>query len=477
MCFDAGVQCKMRFVLNSDKRVYNSIIECIGNTPLVRLNRLTEGLKCTVYAKVEFFNPAGSIKDRVAKQIIEDYEAEDRIKKGGTIIEGTSGNTGAGLALMATTRGYKSCFVMPDKQSEEKRQALRAWGSKVVITPTNVDATDPRSYYKVSERLVQETANSCYGNQYHNPSNPKAHYNGTGPELWNQLDGKIDAFFAGIGTGGTITGCGKFFKEKNKDVQVVGVDPVGSLYYDYFYSGVQTKPYTYVLEGIGEDFMPSTMDFNNVDDIVRVTDQECFIMTRRLVAEEGIFAGASSGAAIAGALKYLKKHDREGMVVVVVLPDSARNYLSKMFNDRWMDENGFFEKPSLIGTVSDLLHTKSKRELLSLPSDSTIATTVKLLKKHNISQAPVMRDGELIGIVTEKELLQRAIRGNPKQDLVEDSIDLDFCIVQEDTELPVLMELFSRFKTALVYKGKNATDIITRIDLLDYVAQSRKGEE
>ena len=463
--------------MSTDKRVYGSILECIGNTPLVRLNRLTKDLKCTVYAKVEFFNPAGSIKDRVAKQIIEDYEAEGRIKEGGTIIEGTSGNTGAGFALMATSRGYKSTFVMPDKQSEEKRQALRAWGSKVVITPTNVEADDPRSYYKVSERLVQETPNSCYGNQYHNPSNPKTHYHSTGPEIWEQLDGNIDVFIAGVGTGGTISGCAKYFKEKNKDIQVVGVDPVGSLYYDYFYSGVMTKPYTYVLEGIGEDFMPSTMNFDHVDDIVRVTDQDCMITTRRMVAEEGIFAGASSGAAIAGALKYLKKHDREGMVVVIILPDSARNYLSKLFNDYWMEENGFFDPPKVTGTVSDLLHAKTKRELLTISYRSTIADTVKMLKKNDISQAPVLKDDALIGIITEKELLQRAIRGNPKQDIVEDSIDLDFCIVKEDTELPVLMELFSRFKTALVYKGKKPTDIITRIDLLDYVAQHRKGEK
>ena len=233
--------------MNREKRIYDSILQCVGDTPLVRLRRVTGDLKCTVYAKVEFFNPAGSIKDRVAKQIIEDYEAEGRLKPGGTIIEGTSGNTGAGLALMAADRGYKSTFVMPDKQSEEKRQALRAWGSKVVITPTDVAPEDPRSYYKVSERLVRETENACYANQYHNPSNPKAHYLSTGPELWNQLDGNIDVFIAGVGTGGTIAGTGRYLKEQNPEVQVVGVDPVGSLYYDYFYSGVIAQPYTYVL--------------------------------------------------------------------------------------------------------------------------------------------------------------------------------------------------------------------------------------
>lgn len=458
--------------MTPEKRVYSSILDCIGNTPLVRLNRITKDLKCTVYAKVEFFNPAGSIKDRVAKQIIEDYEAEGRIQEGGTIIEGTSGNTGAGLALMATSRGYKACFVMPDKQSEEKRQALRAWGAKVVITPTNVDADDPRSYYKVSERLVEETENACYGNQYHNPSNPKAHYLSTGPELWEQTDGKLDVFVAGIGTGGTIAGCAQYLKEQNPDVQVVGIDPVGSLYYDYFYSGVMTKPYTYVLEGIGEDFMPSTMDFTNVDDVERVTDQECFEMARRLVSEEGIFAGASCGAALAGAMKYLKKNDREGMVAVVVLPDSAKNYLSKVFNDRWMEENGFMEASYVPGTVADLLSAKPKRGLVSVNSQTTVLEAVELLKEHDFSQAPVMDNGALKGILTEKNLLYHAIKGTAGQEKIEELVDLDFCVVHADSELYVLMELFCRFQTALVYDANDtATDIITRVDLIDYMAR------
>jgi cystathionine beta-synthase len=461
--------------VNRDKRVFNSILECIGNTPLVKLNRVTEGLKCNVYAKVEFFNPAGSIKDRVAKQIIEDYEKEGKIQKGGTIVEGTSGNTGAGLALMAADRGYKACFVMPDKQSEEKRQALRAWGAKVVITPTDVEAEDPRSYYKVSERMVLESKNSCYANQYHNPSNPKAHYLNTGPELWDQLDGNIDVFVAGIGTGGTIAGCGKYFKEKDDTVQVVGIDPVGSLYYDYFYSGVKTKPYTYVLEGIGEDFMPSTMDFQFLDDIVRVNDKESFEMTRRLVREEGIFAGASCGAAVAGALKYLRGRDKEGMNVVIILPDSSRNYLSKLFNDNWMQENGFFQPDDISGTVKDILKTKNKRSLVSVTHDSTVNDAIEMFKKYDISQAPVMQGDALVGIITENKLLHRALRRNSKSELAGDIADLDFCIVHEHTELPVLTELFSRFKVALVYKSKQPIDIITRIDLIDYISKIKRG--
>ena len=453
------------------KNVYNNILECVGNTPLVRLNSLTKGLKCTVYAKVEFFNPAGSIKDRVAKQIIEDYEAEGKIKKGGMIVEGTSGNTGAGLALMAATRGYQSTFVMPDKQSEEKRSALRAWGSKVVITPTNVDADDPRSYYKVSERLVTENENACYANQYHNPSNPKAHYLSTGPELWEQLDGKIDVFIAGVGTGGTIAGTGKYLKEQNKDVQVVGVDPVGSLYYDYFYSGIMTRPYTYVLEGIGEDFMPSTMNFDCVDDVVRVNDKECFEMTRRLVREEGIFAGASCGAAIAGALKYLRKHDREGMTAVIILPDNAKNYLSKVFNDKWMEENGFFEPDIHTGTVADILKKKGKSKLLTLDQGTSIVDSISFMKRHGISQVPVTQDGKLIGVLNETTL-RKIVQSGKKANDISLLVDLDFCVVHSDTEVYVLKDLFDRYKVALVFNAKNEmTNIITQIDFLDFMAQ------
>ncbi|MBM73937.1 MAG: pyridoxal-5'-phosphate-dependent protein subunit beta [Proteobacteria bacterium] len=457
------------------KNVHESILDCIGNTPMVRLRKVTAGLKCTVYAKVEFFNPAGSIKDRVAKQIVEDYEAEGVLKEGGMLVEGTSGNTGAGLALMAADRGYSATFVMPDKQSEEKRAALRAWGAKVVITPTDVAAEDPRSYYKVSERLVRENENACYANQYHNPSNPKAHYLSTGPEIWDQLDGKIDVFFAGVGTGGTISGTGAFLKEQNKDVQVVGIDPVGSLFYDYFHSGVMTKPYTYVLEGIGEDFLPTTVDFSSVDDIIRVNDKECFEMTRRLVREEGIFAGASCGAAVAGALKYLQRHDREGMVAVIILPDSGKNYLSKVFNDRWMEENRFLEPDTNTGTVADLIKHKGKGALVKIEAKTKVSNAISILKDGGISQAPVMKGNKLLGILSEKTLLHRALQGDPRQEKIESLIDLDFCVVHGDTEIVVLTELFARYKVALLFEGKEGPkDIITRIDLIDYMASQKR---
>ncbi len=452
-------------------RVFDSILDCIGDTPMVRLNRVTEGLRCTVYAKIEFFNPAGSIKDRVARQIIDDAEAAGEISPGGTVVEGTSGNTGAGLAMMAAVRGYKSTFVMPDKQSEEKRAALRAWGSRVVITPTNVEADDPRSYYEVSRRLVEEDPSSFYANQYHNPSNPEAHYRSTGPEIYNQLDGKIDVLFGGLGTGGTITGIGKYLKEQNPNIQIVGIDPVGSLYYDYFHSGQPTQPYTYLVEGIGEDFLPTTMDFENVDDVVRVNDRECFLMTRRLVREEGIFCGASCGAAVAGALKYLRKHDREDLRAVIILPDSGRNYLSKVFNDKWMEENGFLSQDNNLGMVADLIQARGdRRELISITPDTTIGAAIDLFKQHGISQVPVIESDRVIGVLAERPLLTRALEGGSMSAAVRDVVDMDYCTVDPDTEISVVTELFHRYRVAFVYQNHEPVDIITRIDLIDYIS-------
>lgn len=460
------------------RRVYDNILQTMGNTPLVRLNSVTLGLKATVYAKVEFFNPGGSVKDRIALKIIEEAEARGELKPGGTIVEGTSGNTGAGLAMVAALKGYKTIFVLPDKQSEEKRAALRAWGARVVVTPTNVEPDDPRSYYSVAARLVKETPNSFYANQYHNPDNPVTHYETTGPELYEQLDGKFDVFVAGIGTGGTITGTGRYLKEKNPDIQVVGVDPVGSLYYDYFHTGQLTEPHTYVLEGIGEDFMPSTMDFQYVDDVVRVNDKECFQMTRRLVREEGLYVGGSCGAAVAGALKYLRRVDREGLVAVILLPDSATKYLSKIFNDEWMRENGFLEPDSGLGTVADMRAGRDKsRNLIGVEPDAKVTEVIGVLKMHGISQVPVVQDGKLHGVVFEKRLLERALQRDRDDIPVADVVDASYCTVDSDTEVAVLTELFRRFKVAIVLdQDKKPVDIITRIDLIDYISQARTGQ-
>jgi cystathionine beta-synthase len=454
------------------KNIHDSVLSVVGNTPLVRLNRMKGEFKCNLMAKVEFVNPGGSVKDRIAKHIIDQAEASGELKPGGTIVEGTSGNTGAGLAMVAALRGYKTIFVLPDKQSEEKRAALRAWGARVVVTPTNVDPEDPRSYYKTAERLVKETPNSYYANQYHNPANPQAHYEDTGPELYDQLDGKIDVFICGLGTGGTATGVGKYLKEQNPNIKIVGVDPVGSLYYDYFHTGQLTEPHSYIVEGIGEDFLPTTMNFDYVDDVIRVNDKECFVATRQLVTQEGLFCGVSSGAAIAGALKYLKRHDGEGLNVVVLLPDGGAKYLSKVYDDNWMREHGFMDPDSGMGAVSDLQAGRESRTLITVPGNAQVSAVIGLLKMHGVSQLPVVDDeGGLLGIITETRLLERALEGSRAEVPVSDLVQADYCTVADDTEVTVLTDLFRRSKVAIVVHDHKPSDIITRIDLIDYMSR------
>ncbi|MFT4624732.1 MAG: cystathionine beta-synthase [Myxococcota bacterium] len=458
------------------KNVHENILECVGHTPLVRLNNVAAGIQANVYAKVEMLNPGASVKDRIALQIIADAEESGELKPGGTIVEATSGNTGAGLAMAAALKGYKCIFVLPDKQSEEKRAALRAYGAKVVVTPTNVEADDPRSYYSVSRRIADETPNSFYANQYHNPSNPKAHRLYTGPELYDQLDGKIDAFIAGLGTGGTITGTGEYLKSVKPDVKIVGVDPVGSIYYDYFETGQLTEPFSYVLEGIGEDFLPSTMDFTSVDEIVRVNDKECFQMTRRLAREEGLFVGGSCGAAVAGALKWIRRNDKKGANYVVLLPDSGSRYLSKIYNDQWMQENGFLEPQLGLGTVADVLEGMADREVVTVPASTTATEAIGVMKVHGISQMPVTRDGRVVGVIHEKGLLESALRSGPGVRTVGDLADNGYCTVSASTEVAVLSDLMRKFRIALVYKGGNMVAVLTRIDLIDHVARCTGGE-
>lgn len=453
--------------------LYDNILAAIGDTPCVRLNRLTTGIQGQLYAKIEYMNPANSVKDRIAVAIIDELERSGKLKPGGTIVEATSGNTGAGLAMVAAVRGYKTVFVMADKQSEEKRAALRAYGARVVVCPTDVTPDDPRSYYKTAERIVAETPNAAYANQYHNPANPQAHHEQTGPEIWGQFEGKIDVFVAGLGTGGTISGIGKHLKERDPKVRVVGVDPVGSLYFDYFHTGQLTQPYAYKVEGIGEDFLPSTMDFSCVDDVVRVNDKECFVTTRRLVREEGIFAGASSGAAVAGALKWLRLNGREGMRACVLLPDSGARYISKVFNDNWMRENGYLEPEVGLGSVGDILEHKGRvRELVSVQPSQRVTEVIGVLKVHGVSQVPVVERDRVLGIVTEARLLERALAGSRADVDVRDLVESNYCTVDERTDVGVLTELFKRSKVAIVIDDKGTpTDIITRIDLIDYIAR------
>lgn len=325
------------------KGQFSNVLEAVGQTPLVRFQRVCGSLKTPIWAKLEFLNPGGSIKDRMAIHIIDKAEKDGQLRPGGTIVENTSGNTGVGVAMVAAVRGYKAIFTMPDKMSTEKVNLLKAYGAEVVITPTNVPADSPDSYYETAKRIACETPGSFYVNQYHNPENIEAHYLTTGPEIWEQTDGRIDCLIAGIGTGGTLSGVARFLKEKDPKIKIIAVDPEGSVFFNWFKEKELIEPKVYKVEGIGEDMITGAMDFSVVDDMVQVDDKECFQMARRLTTEEGMFAGGSSGGAVAGAVKYLADHDHYHCAVTI-LPDSGSRYLSKMFSDEWLRDNGLLDE-------------------------------------------------------------------------------------------------------------------------------------
>lgn len=446
----------------------NNILEAIGNTPLVKLNRITKDIPATVLAKVETFNPGNSIKDRMALKMVEDAERDGRLKPGGTIIEGTSGNTGMGLAIAAIIKGYKCIFTTTDKQSKEKVDALRAFGAEVIVCPTNVDPEDPRSYYSVSSRLEKEVPNAWKPNQYDNPSNALAHYETTGPEIWKQTEGKITHFVAGVGTGGTICGTGKYLKEQNPGIKVWGIDTYGSVFKKYKETGIFDKNeiYPYVTEGIGEDFLPQNVDFSIIDHFEKVTDKEAALMTRRIVAEEGIWVGNSSGSAMQGLLQ-LGHHFTKDDVVVVIFVDHGTRYIGKIFNDDWMLRMGYLDRAGL--TAKELINTAQKGELVSLDVNETVGNAALLMTRHDFSQVPVTDKGRIVGALHEKRLFEQVVtdpslKNKPVSEVMQDALPF----VDITTPLESLCLMLNKETPAVLVRDfkVDKTYILTRTDIM-----------
>ncbi|MBX7115556.1 MAG: pyridoxal-phosphate dependent enzyme [Myxococcaceae bacterium] len=461
----------------ASSEVFDNVLKATGNTPIVRLNRLAGGVKANVFAKLEFISPGGSIKDRIGWYLIEDAERRGVLKPGGTIVEGTAGNTGMGLAIAAAIKGYKCIFVIPDKQSYDKVRMLRAFGAQVVITPTAVDADDPRSYYSVSRRLGTEVPGAWYVNQYDNLANRECHYAFTGPEILRQMP-EVDVVVIGIGTGGTICGIGRYLKEKKPSVKIVAVDPVGSIVYDYFKTGKFTAiPKTYKIEGIGEDFIPKNYDLSVIDDMVQVEDKESFLMTRELLTKEGLFSGVSSGSCVVGALKWVAAQGEalKGKNVLTILPDSGNRYLAKVFDDDWMKEQGFLERPSL-GTVRDLLASRGAKPgtLIIAKQTDKVSAVIELMREKSISQVPVADEaGWIKGMATESAILSALYQGLAKPtDAIERLVDASVEFVTPQDPVEKLSRLVTAGKIPLVNdpdKNGALLAIITKIDLLSYL--------
>ncbi len=450
----------------------NSLLDLIGNTPLVKLDKTTDGARGLVLAKVEYLNPGGSVKDRIATRMIEAAEASGELKPGGTIVEPTSGNTGVGLAMVAQSKGYTCVFVCPDKVSEDKQNVLRAYGAEVVVCPTAVDPDHPDSYYSVSDRLVREIDGAWKPNQYANENNPRSHYETTGPEIWEQTDGKITHFVAGVGTGGTISGIGRYLKEQNPDVKVIGADPAGSVY-----SGGTGRPY--LVEGVGEDFWPTTYDRDVADRIIEVSDGDSFDFTRRLAREEAMLVGGSSGMAAFAAVQLAKELDDPDAVIVVLLPDSGRGYLGKVFSDEWLAQYGFLPATADEPTVGQVLKGKDDRlpDLVHTHPSETIAEAVHILQEYGVSQMPVVRAeppvvaAEVAGSVSERALLDALFSGHAKlADQVETHMDPPLPTIGANEPVSDAVAKLENADALLVQEDGKPIGVVTRQDLLSYLA-------